>query len=121
MSQSKSDVRNRLPLTPVVFEVLVSLGDQDRHGYAIMQEIEDRTEGRVKLRPGTLYRAVDRMLADGLIAETASRPDPEYDDERRRYYRLTTLGRRVVSAEAERLAAAVASARAKKLLGRLAR
>ena len=121
MSRSKSDVRDCLPLTPVVFEVLVSLGDQDRHGYAIMQEIEDRTEGGVKLRPGTLYRAVDRMLADGLIEESASRPDPEYDDERRRYYRITRFGRRVVSAEAERLAAAVESARAKKLLGRPAR
>ncbi len=112
--------RNRaeklLPLTPVVFEILVSLADEDRHGYAIMREIAGRTEGGVKLRPGTLYRAVDRMLGTGLIEESDVRPDSEYDDERRRYYRLTSLGRYTVSAEAERLAAAVASAKAKKLL-----
>ena len=107
-----------LPLTPVVYEILVSLGDEERHGYGIMQEIEIRTGGSVNLRPGTLYRAVDRMLGLGLIEEPDARPDPEFDDERRRYYRMTEFGRRVVSAEAERLAAAVASARSKNLLGK---
>ncbi len=118
MADLYRDVRALLPLTPVAYEILVSLGDEERHGYGIMQEIESRTGGNVKLRPGTLYRAVDRMLGLGLIEESAARPDPEFDDERRRYYRMTDLGRRVVSAEAERLVAAVASARSKNLLGK---
>jgi DNA-binding PadR family transcriptional regulator len=105
-----------LPLTPVVYEILLSLADDELHGYAIMQEIEERTEGRTTMRPGTLYRAVDRLLASGLIEESDRRPDPQLDDERRRYYRLTTLGRAVLTAEAERLARAVAAARAKKLV-----
>ena len=74
-----------LPLTPVVYEILVSLGDEERHGYGIMQEIEARTGRSVNLQPGTLYRAVDRMLGLGLIEESDARPDPEFDDERRRY------------------------------------
>lgn len=105
-----------LPLTPVVYEILLALADADRHGYAIMQEIEQRTNGTTSLRPGTLYRAVDRLLSSKLIEESDRRPDPDMDDERRRYYRLTTLGRRVVTAEAERLTRAVAAARAKKLV-----
>jgi DNA-binding PadR family transcriptional regulator len=113
---TRQNVDSLLPMTPVVFEILVALADEDRHGYAIMREIEERTGGATKLRPGTLYRAVDRMLGLGLIEESDVRPDPRYDDERRRYYRLTSLGRLAVSAEAERLAGAVASARAKKLL-----
>lgn len=104
-----------LPLTPVAFEVLVSLADAARHGYAIMQEIEDR--GAIRIRPGTLYRAISRLVSQGLIDETAGPADPD-DDERRKYYRLTARGRGVVAAEAERLAAQVATARAKQLLGR---
>lgn len=120
MAQSSPSVASFLPLTPVVYEILLSLADRDRHGYAIMREIETRTDGETSLRPGTLYRAVDRLLASGLIDESDRRPDPDLDDERRRYYRLTPLGRSVVIAEAERLASAVASARAKKLVKRRA-
>lgn len=116
MAELRTPAASFLPLTPVVYEILLSLADRDRHGYAIMQEIETRTKGVTTLRPGTLYRAVDRLLASGLIDESARRPDPELDDERRRYYRLTALGRSVVIAEAERLANAVAAARAKKLV-----
>lgn len=110
------DIRPHLPLTSVAFEILLALADGERHGYGIMQEVEDRTDGAVRLRPGTLYRAIGRLLDVGLLEETEERPDPELDDERRRYYRLTDLGRRVAVAEAERLARAVRTARSKKLL-----
>jgi DNA-binding PadR family transcriptional regulator len=116
MTAAQSPPSSFLPLTPVVYEILLALADRDRHGYAIMQEIEGRTDGRTRLRPGTLYRAIDRLLATGLIEESDERPDPALDDERRRYYQMTSLGRAVVTAEAERLAQAVASARAKKLV-----
>ncbi len=118
MAPSKRTADDYLPLTPVVYEILVALADEERHGYAIMQEVEERTGGRTTLRPGTLYRAVDRLIDQQLIEESDERPDPEWDDERRRYYRLTRLGRQVVTAEAERLASAVSSARAKRILGR---
>jgi DNA-binding PadR family transcriptional regulator len=104
------------PLTPTAFYILLALADAERHGYGIMQEIEARTAGRVKLGPGTLYGSIKRMLADGLIVESAERPGPETDDERRRYYRLTNLGRRVAMAEAEFFARLVEVAREKKLL-----
>lgn len=107
-----------LPLTSVVFEILLALADGERHGYAIMQEVEDRTGGAVQLRPGSLYRAVNRLLESGLVTEAEERPDPDKDDERRRYYRLTSLGLQVAQAEAQRLEWAVASARSKKLLDR---
>jgi DNA-binding PadR family transcriptional regulator len=105
-----------LPLTPVMFEILLALADAERHGYGILREVADRTEGRVRLRPGTLYRAIQRLLAAELIVESGERPDPELDDERRRYYRLTELGHKVVRAEAERLVFLVDAARAKRLL-----
>jgi DNA-binding PadR family transcriptional regulator len=105
-----------IPLTPAAFHILLAVADTDKHGYAIMQEVERLTGGKIKLGPGTLYGALKRFLADGLIAESDERPDPEIDDERRRYYRLTNWGRRVVTAEAERLEAAVLNARAKRLL-----
>jgi DNA-binding PadR family transcriptional regulator len=89
-----------LPLTPAVFHILLALSDGDRHGYGIMQW---RTDGQVRMGPGTLYGSIKRMLADGLIEETEARPDPDGDDERRRYYHLTNLGQRVVRAEASRL------------------
>ncbi len=107
-----------LPLTSAMFHILLALADRERHGYHIMQEIEERTEGSVRLGPGTLYGSMKRMLADGLVEETDERPDPELDDERRRYYRLTDFGYRVASAEAERLASLVKSARSKKLLSK---
>ena len=107
-----------LPLTPAMFHILLALADKERHGYHIMREVDERTKGNVKLGPGTLYGSIKRMIGDGLIEDLEERPDPELDDERRRYYRLTDLGFRVASAEALRLEQMVRSARAKKLLPR---
>ena len=107
-----------LPLTPALFHILLALADKERHGYHIMREVDERTGGNVKLGPGTLYGSIKRMMTDGLIEELEERPDPELDDERRRYYRLTDFGFRVASAEAQRLEQMVRSARAKKLLPR---
>jgi DNA-binding PadR family transcriptional regulator len=106
------------PLPPSEFQILLALADGERHGYAIMQEIEARTAGEVRLGPGTLYGSIKRMLAAGLIEESARRPAAERDDERRRYYRITPLGRRLAAAEARRMEALVTAARAKRLLGR---
>jgi DNA-binding PadR family transcriptional regulator len=105
-----------LPLTAADFHILLCLADGEGHGYAIMREVSARTGGRTRLGPGTLYGAVKRLLADGLIAEAGERADSILDRERRRYYRLTPLGRRVAAAEAERLAELVRLASAKKLL-----
>ena len=106
-----------LPLTPTVFEILLALADGQRHGYAIILEVERRTEGGVKLRPGSLYRALHRLIQQGLIEESEERPDEPMDDERRRYYHLTELGQQVARAEARRLVRAVEGARRKALLG----
>jgi DNA-binding PadR family transcriptional regulator len=100
-----------LPLSTASFYILVALADTDRHGYAILADIAQRTSGKVKLNPGTLYTTIKRLLADGLILELEERPDPDSDDERRRYYRITPFGRRSVRAEAARLEALVAMAR----------
>ena len=100
-------------LTAAEFQVLVSLADGDKHGYAIGKEIALRTDGQVQLRAATLYTVIKRLLADGFIDEEAERPDPELDDERRRYYRLTMRGRRAAEAEALRLEATAKQARAK--------
>jgi DNA-binding PadR family transcriptional regulator len=116
MPVEEQDPHNLLPLTPAVLHVLLALADEERHGYGIMEEVEDRTGGEVRLGPGTLYGAIKRMLADGLIEESDERPDPELDDQRRRYYQITAFGRRVAGAEAERLQDLVNTARAKKLL-----
>lgn len=105
-----------LPLTPAVFHILLALVDRERHGYGIMQEISARTDGKVRMGPGTLYGSIKRMLKDGLIEESGERPDPDLDDERRRYYRVTDFGQRVVRAEALRLAQLVDVARSKQLL-----
>jgi DNA-binding PadR family transcriptional regulator len=101
-----------LPLPPAVFQILVALADQDRHGYAIMQDVADRTDGRTRLSPGTLYGSIKRMLDEGLIVELDERPDPNHDDERRRYYRLTPFGREVAQSEADRLTTLLRQARA---------
>jgi DNA-binding PadR family transcriptional regulator len=101
-----------LPLTPATFHILIALSDEDRHGYAIIQDVELRTSGELKLSAGTLYRSVQRMLEQGLIAETRERPAPEDDDERRRYYRITPFGTSVAKAEARRLAELVRLAKA---------
>ncbi len=105
-----------LPLTPVVFHILLALTDGERHGYSIMKTVEEQTDGQIKMGPGTLYGSIKRMLAAGLIAESDERPDPEMDDSRRRYYGLTGLGTRVLALEAERLARAVQLAQQKKVL-----
>ena len=116
MTDVKRDPNSFLPLTPAMFHILLALVDDDRHGYGIMQEVKARTDGRVQLRPGTLYGAIKRMLANGVIVETDEKVDPDLSDERRRYYRLTDFGQRVVRAESERLARLVNQARAKQLL-----
>jgi len=105
-----------LPLTPPVFQILLSLTDAERHGYGIMQEVARQTNDALQLGPGTLYGCLKRMLAAGLVTESDERPDPALDDERRRYYRMTELGRRVVRAEAQRLAMAVQVAQVKRLI-----
>lgn len=116
MKESNLDPESQLPLSSAVFHILLALADEERHGYGIMQEVERRTEGQVHLAPGTLYGAIKRLLEKGLIEEVDERPDPELNDERRRYYRLTHFGLRVLEAEAERLSALVRQAQAKRLL-----
>src|ERR1700753_4308865 len=101
------------PLSPPVFHILLALADGERHGYGIMQDVAQQTDNALQLGPGTLYGCLKRMLAAGLVEESDARPDPALDDERRRYYRMTVLGKRVVRAEAQRLAGAVTAARAK--------
>jgi DNA-binding PadR family transcriptional regulator len=100
-----------LPLTPAVLDIMVALGNEEMHGYAIMREVRRRTEGRRRLAPGTLYRSLKQMEERGWVVESEERPD--LDDERRRYYRLTDLGRRVALAELERLESLVRAGRSK--------
>lgn len=104
-----------LPLTEAMFHILVALADGEKHGYAILKEVVRRTGGKVRPSAGTLYGNLARLEETGLISESALRPDISLDDERRRYYRLTDLGRAVAVAEAERMEEAVMQARAKKL------
>jgi len=100
-----------LPLTPAMFHVLVALADAPAHGYAIMKDVEQITSGAVRLSTGTLYGIIKRLLAEGLAEEPKRRPAAADDDERRRYYRLTEFGKKVVTAETERLEAMVSAAR----------
>jgi len=109
---SSAEVSALLPLPQAVFQILVALADQDRHGYAIMQDVAERTAGSLKLSPGTLYGSIKRMLEDGLIVEVDGRQRPREDDERRRYYRITQFGRDLAQAEAERLTVLLRQARA---------
>jgi len=102
-----------LPLTPAVLDIMVALGDDELHGYAIMNEVRRRTAGKRRLAPGTLYRSLRQMEERGWVVEAQERPEPDLDDERRRYYRLTDLGRRVALAELERLEDLVDTARSK--------
>jgi len=102
-----------LPLTPPVFHILLALADEERHGYGIMQDVARQTNDALQLGPGTLYGCLKRMLAAGLVEESDARRDLELDDERRRYYRMTALGRTTVRAEAIRLAGAVSAAKAR--------
>jgi DNA-binding PadR family transcriptional regulator len=113
-------LQNPLPLTAPVFHILVALSEGERHGYAIMQDVAWQTSDALQLGPGTLYGCLKRMLAAGLVEESDERPDPVLDDSRRRYYRMTELGRRAVRAEAERLENAVTAARSRRLLGGVA-
>lgn len=99
-----------------MFQVLLALGDGDKHGYAILKEVEEQTRGHVRLSTGTLYAMIKRLLSEGIIEECRNRPRAEEDDQRRRYYRLTPVGRKVTMAEAERLEKLVATAREKHLL-----
>jgi DNA-binding PadR family transcriptional regulator len=112
VASSKSDPHDLLPLAPAAFHILVAVADQDRHGYAIMQDVAARTDGALKLSPGTLYGSIRRMLEDGLIVELSDRQRPDEDDERRRYYRITAFGRSVAQAEATRLATLLRQAKA---------
>jgi DNA-binding PadR family transcriptional regulator len=107
-----------MALRPVEFHILLALAGDDLHGYAILQEVARLTEGDLEMEPGTLYRALHRMLRDGWVVESSRRPAADLDDERRRYYRLTPLGRRVASAEANRIARLLSVARTHKLLSR---
>jgi DNA-binding PadR family transcriptional regulator len=116
MTPVRFDPEPFLPLTPALFHVLLALAEEDRHGYAILKEVELRTRGEVRLSTGTLYGIIKRLLSDGLILELRQRPAASEDDERRRYYRLTPLGRAVAEAEAERLEKVVALARSRNLL-----
>jgi len=116
MTESTQSPKEHLPLTPAVFNILMALADGEKHGYGIMLDVEANTSGIVQMGPGTLYGSIKRMLEAGLIEESDERPDPELDDERRRYYRLTGSGQRVLRLEAERLASQVAIAKAKNLL-----
>ena len=100
-----------LPLPPATFHILLAVAEEDRHGYAIIQDVAARTNGELKLSAGTLYRSIQRMLEQGLIVETQDRPAPELDDERRRYYRITSFGAAVARAEARRLTQLVRMAR----------
>jgi DNA-binding PadR family transcriptional regulator len=107
---------SHLPLAPSVFHVLLALADGEKHGYAVMKEIRTRTGGAISLGASTLYGIVKRLVEDGLIEESSERPDPALDDERRRYYGLTELGRAVAVAESRRLEATLGIARAKRLI-----
>lgn len=119
MRPDETDPETWLPLTPAVFNILLALADGERHGYSIMQEITSQTQGKLRIGPTTLYRSIKHLVENGLIVESDERPDPVLDDERRRYYRLTTLGLRVAAAEMSRLEQTLAVARSKPLFGGL--
>ena len=116
MTDSSLNPDHILPMTPAVFNILLALADGEKHGYAIMQEVEANTQGAVKMGPGTLYGSIKRLLVSGLIEECDERPDPAMDDERRRYYRLSGTGQRALRLEAERLQREVSVARFKHVL-----
>lgn len=116
MNQTSPLPEGFLPLTPAVFNILLVLADGEKHGYAIMREVEENTRGAVRMGPGTLYGSIQRMLAAGLIEESGERSDEQMDSQRRRYYRISGFGLRVLRAEAEHLARQVALARLKRVL-----
>jgi DNA-binding PadR family transcriptional regulator len=112
MSPSRPDPLPLLPLPLATFHILLSLADEDRHGYGIILEVAARTAGALRLSAGTLYRSIQRMLEEGLLVEVRERPAPDEDDERRRYYRITPFGAAVARAETRRLSDLVKLARA---------
>jgi DNA-binding PadR family transcriptional regulator len=116
MSDIINDPESLVPLSPAVFNILLALADGDKHGYGIMLEVEQNTSGQVNMGPGTLYGSIKRMLKAGFIHESDERPDPELDDQRRRYYGLTDLGKKVLLAESRRLVNQVAVLRMKGVL-----
>jgi DNA-binding PadR family transcriptional regulator len=116
MAKQQPDPEKLLPLRSSVFHILLALSDGDLHGYGIMQEVSDHTGGQIRLGPGTLYGAIKRLLNDGLIVEADERPDVSLDDERRRYYRLTDFGQRVLKAEVQRISRMVSVAQRKRLI-----
>ena len=110
---------DKIALTPAMFQVLLALGDGEKHGYAILKEVEEQTDGHVRLSTGTLYAMIKRLLTEGVIQECRTRRPAEEDDQRRRYYRLTPAGREIAITEAERMEKLIATAREKHLLKRL--
>jgi DNA-binding PadR family transcriptional regulator len=113
-ARRSNDIDRQLPVKPVAFQILLSLAEDERHGYGITQDIAARTAAHMSIEPGNLYRSLKAMLDDGLIEESERRPAPDLDDQRRRYYRITPLGRKVAMAETSRLAELVAEARGKR-------
>ena len=109
---------SRSPLKPIVFRILLVLSDTERHGYGIVKQVAALTEGEIRIEPANLYRTLRSMAAEGLIEDSDSRPDPELDDQRRRYFRITELGLEAAKAEAVRLKRLVAVARSHNLLAR---
>lgn len=115
---SQRDLATELPLKPIAFHILLALSDGERHGYALVKALENQEDGNLRIDPGNLYRTLRTMLKRGLIHETDRRPDPEPDDERRRYFAVTPYGRKVAQAEARRLERLVRLARKQRLLVR---
>ena len=113
------EIQKLLPLTPTVFHMLLALADGEKHGYGIMRAVEEETQGQMQIRIGSLYGSIRRMMEVRLIEETNERPDPELDDERRRYYGLTAFGRQVLTAEAARIAQAMTVIQGKQILGKV--
>lgn len=115
-NRHEPDLESLLPLRPVEFLVLLVLADGERHGYGIVQDIVERTDGKVKLLPGNLYAVLRRLMDNELLAESSRRAAKDLEDQRRRYYRITKLGERVLAADAERMKALVKQVEAKELL-----
>ena len=112
-----TDAQNSTNLTPIMFHILLALADSEKHGYGILKAIEQETDGQISLLTGTLYRSIKRLMEMGMIAESDERPDPDLDDERRRYYRITAPGQKALSAEAQRMAKALAILQSKHASG----
>lgn len=117
MPSANADPTSLLPLTPELFHILLALADTERHGYGLVKQVERATGGAVRLAPSPLYRRLKRLMEQGIVAESERRPAPELDDERRRYYRLTAAGRKVLRAEARRLVALAGDERVRGLAG----